>query len=75
MHNLRQEGYMEGLYAGYSIAMMALADNDVPKDKIIAVRDTIRPNLYGHAYEDRKEFIDPLKSEKYSWINKANSEK
>ena len=73
IHNLRQEGYMDGLFAGYAIALMALADNDVQEDKIIAVRDTIRPNLYGHCYEDRKEFLDPFKSEKYNWIDKARA--
>lgn len=70
--NFHQAGYLDGLFVGYILAMMALADNDVPKDMIIAVRDYIRPNLLGHYYGNRDEFIGPYKeNEKYSWIEKA----
>jgi len=69
--NFHQEGYLDGLYAGYVLAMMALADNDAPKDIILAVRDYIRPNLIGHHYDDRDEFIGQYKDEKYSWIDKT----
>ncbi|HCR83947.1 MAG TPA: hypothetical protein DIW07_11150 [Lachnospiraceae bacterium] len=40
--NFHQEGYLDGLYVGYVLAMMALADNDAPKDIILAARDYIR---------------------------------
>ncbi|WP_154826205.1 hypothetical protein [Clostridium butyricum] len=66
--NFRQEGYLDGLYAGYVLAMMALADNDAEKELIRSVRDGIRPNLVGHHYDNRDEFYKLYKGEKYSWI-------
>jgi hypothetical protein len=69
--NFQQEGYLDGLYAGYVLAMMALVENEAPKDIILAARDFIRPNLIGHHYDDRGEFIGQYKDEKYSWIDKA----
>ena len=69
--NFRQEGYSDGLYVGYALAMMALADNNVSKDIIFSARDYIRPNLIGHHYNDQDEFISQYKSEKYSWIDSA----
>lgn len=69
--NFHQEGYLDGLYTGYILAMMALTDNDAPKDIILSTRDYIRPNLIGHHYDDRDEFINRYKDEKYSWIDKA----
>lgn len=68
--NLHQTGYLDGMYIGYILAMMALADNDVSEDIILKVRDYIRPNLIGHHYNNRDEFISQYKSEKYSWIDK-----
>lgn len=69
--NFHQDGYLEGLYAGYVLAMMALVDINAPKDMILATRDYIRPNLIGHHYNDRDEFISRYKDGKYSWIDKA----
>lgn len=66
--NLHQTGYLDGLYAGYVLAMMALVDNDAEKELIISVRDDIRPNLIGHHYNDRDEFYKRYKSETYNWI-------
>lgn len=52
--------------------MMALVDNNAPKEMIIAVRDYIRPNLLGHYYGNKDEFIGPYKeNERYTWIEKA----
>lgn len=68
--NFHQEGYLDGLYVGYILSMMALADNDVSKDIILAARNYIRPNLIGHHYDDRDEFICKYNDEKYSWIDK-----
>ena len=65
---LHQTGYLDGLYAGYVLAMMALVDNDAEKELIISVRDDIRPNLIGHHYNDRDEFYKRYKSETYNWI-------
>ena len=70
IRNFRQEGYLDGLYAGYALALTAMADKDVQEETIISVRDALRPNLLGHSYEERAEFTDLLKDEKYKWINK-----
>jgi len=69
--NFHQDGYLDGLYIGYILAMMALADNDIPKDAILSVRDYIRPNLIRNHYNDKDKFISRYKDEKYNWIDKA----
>lgn len=72
--NLHQVGYLDGMYVGYALALMSLAENNASKDLILAVRDDIRPNLIKHHYNDRDEFIDLFKSDKYSWINSLSKE-
>ena len=72
IENLHQDGYLAGMYAGYSLAMMALVDNNASKELILSVRDDIRPNLMGHHYNDREEFHLRYKNEAYSWVEKAN---
>ena len=67
--NMHQDGYLDGMYVGYILAMMALVENDAPKELILSVRDSIRPDLIGHHYDDRDEFVSKYKDEKYSWIN------
>ena len=54
--------------------MMALVDNGASKDTILAVRDYIRPNLLGHHFDAREEFISQYKSEKYSWVEKEKAD-
>lgn len=71
--NMHQTGYLDGLYAGYVLAMMALVDNNAPKDLILSVRDAVRPNLIGHHYNDRDEFYSLYKDEKYNWVDRANN--
>lgn len=70
--NMHQDGYLDGLYDGYALAMMSLVENNAPKELIFSVRDEIRPNLVGHHYNDRKDFCLRYKDEKYSWIEKSN---
>lgn len=72
--NMHQDGYLDGIYTGYVIAMMALVDNDAPKDLIVSVRDDIRPNLEGHYYKDRNEFYNRYKDEKYNWVDRASKD-
>lgn len=72
--NLHQDGYLDGMYVGYALALMSLADNNAEKDLILSVRDDIRPNLIGHHYDDRAEFINRFKSEKYNWISRLSKE-
>lgn len=72
--NMHQIGYLDGMYVGYILAMMSLVDNEAPKDLILSVRDDVRPNLIGHHYNNREEFIKRYKNEKYVWINSANKD-
>lgn len=69
--NLHQEGYMSGLHMGYLLSMMAMADNDSPKELIVAVRDELRNTLYGHHYDNREEFVKRYKESNYNWIDRA----
>lgn len=68
--NFRQEGYLDGMYVGYVVAIMGLVDNNANEDLILSVRDYIRPNLIGHHYDDREEIINKYNDEKYFWIEK-----
>ena len=70
LNRMHQEGYLDGLYAGYALAMMSLVDNDAPGELVLAVRDDISPNLIGHSYKDRDEFYNRYKTDKYSWVDK-----
>lgn len=69
--NFRQEGYLDGLYAGYVLVMMALVDNEVSKEKIWAVRDCVRPNLLNYHYDKRDELFNLYKDEKYIWVDRT----
>lgn len=70
--NLHQDGYLDGMYVGYVLSMMALVDNEASKELILTVRDSVRPNLVGKHYNDRDELISNFKDEKYSWINSSD---
>lgn len=72
--NMHQTGYLDGMYVGYILALMSLVDNEAPKELILSVRDDIRPNLIGHHYNNKDEFIERFKNEKYRWINSAQKE-
>lgn len=70
--NLHQDGYLSGLYVGYVMAMMALADNDAPEELIVTIRDNMRSNLMGCHYNNREQFVTRYKNdEKYSWIEET----
>ena len=71
--NLHQDGYLTGLFTGYALAMMALADSGVSKDIIFSTRDYIRPYLIRHHYNDNDEIVDKYKREEYLWIEKENN--
>ena len=73
--NLHQEGYLDGMHVGYMLAMMSLVDNNAEKGLILSVRDDIRKNLIGHHYDNKAEFINIFKSEKYNWINSLSKKK
>ncbi len=73
--NMHQDSYLNGIYVGYILAMMSLVDNEASKDLILSVRDDMRPNLTGHHYNNRDEFIKQYKSDKYDWIDKSSKDK
>ncbi len=70
IHNFHQEGYLDGMYVGYILALMSLIDNEADEKLILSVSDDVRLNLIGHRYDDRDEFIDKFKTEKYQKIFK-----
>lgn len=72
--NMHQTGYLDGMYVGYILALMSLVDNGAPKELILSVRDDIRPNLIGQHYNNKDEFIERFKNEKYVWINSVQKE-
>lgn len=77
VHNLLQDGYLAGLYAGYLIAMMSLVDNGASKELIVSVRDSIRPYFLGHCYSkycNRNEIKQHYDDGKYCWIEKAKND-
>lgn len=68
IHNLHQEGYLQGMYVGFALALMSLVDNNAEENLILSVMDDIRLNLVCHQYEDSSEFLDRFKSEKYNIV-------
>lgn len=70
IHNFHQEGYLDGMYVGYILALMSLIDNEADEKLIMSVKDDVGSNLNGHRYNDRDEFIDKFKAEKYQTIFK-----
>lgn len=72
--NLHQDGYLDGLFVGYVLAMMSLVDNNASKELTIAVRDEMRLNLIGHHYNDRNDFYTLYKCEKYNWVENSNKD-
>lgn len=74
IENLRQEGYIDGVHAGYVLAMMSLIDINAPEDLVISVRDKLRPRLIGQRYCDRKSIFDQYKNEKYNQVETPKEE-
>ncbi len=72
--NLHQDGYLDGIYVGYVLAMMSLIDNNASRELILSVRDDIRPNLMGHHYKNRDNFYSRYKAEKYRWVENTNKD-
>ena len=74
IHNLHQEGYLQGMYVGFALALMSLVDNNAEENLILSFMDDIRLNLVCHQYEDSSEFLDRFKSEKYNMVNSLSDE-
>ena len=74
--NFVQEGYLMGCRAGFYATVMALADNGVPKELAVPVRDDIYPIIGGHYYKNfSKDFRDKCHDEKYRWLLRAKASK
>lgn len=56
------------MYVGYIPNLMSLIDNEVDEKLILSVSYDVESNLIGHRYDDRNEFIDKFKAEKYQTI-------
>lgn len=69
--NLHQDGYLEGLFSGYVLSMMALVDNGAENELILSVRASVRPDLIGHHYDDREELYKKYNEETYNWIESS----
>lgn len=72
--NFHQDGYREGIYVGYVLAMMSLVDNNASEELILSVRDDLRSNLTGNYYNDREKLYSRYKDETYSWVEKTNKD-
>lgn len=67
IHNFHQDGYIDGMVAGYLITMMALAENGVEKKILLDSKKDILPRFLGKSYEDRKSLCDGLNEEMRKW--------
>ena len=67
--NLHQDGYLAGLNVGYLIAMMSLIDNGADDKLLTTVRDEMRKHLYGHHYNNRSQFQENFKNDKYRKVD------
>lgn len=72
--NLHQTGYLDGLYVGYALAMMAMVDNNADEDLILAARDYIRPNLMGHHLMIETSLSANIKTKNIAGLKKANDD-
>lgn len=67
IHNFHQEGYLDGMYVGYLISMMVMAENGVSKDMILDTRKDILPKFFKKSYEDSKKLCQELEEEMHKW--------
>ena len=74
IRNLHQEGYLDGLYSGYVLTILSLADNSAPRELIDSTRKDLLSKQVGLRYSDRDELVARLKDEKYSRIENPTKE-
>lgn len=67
IHNFRQEGYLDGMYVGYLISMITLAENGVSKNVILDAQKDIIPKFFKKSYEDMDELCKDLEEEMKKW--------
>ena len=74
IRNLHQEGYLDGLYSGYVLTMLSLADNNAPRELIDSTRKDLLSKQVGLRYSGRDELVARFKDEKYGWIENPTKE-
>lgn len=74
IHNFHQDGYIDGMYAGYLITITALAENGVEKRILFDTRKDIIPKLFRKNYEDRGSLCDGLEAEICKWAETSTSD-
>ena len=76
IHNFHQDGYIEGMYVGYLITLVTLAEAGISKQALLDARKDILPQFLGKGYEERIELCQELKGimEKWSEDNDSGSE-
>ncbi len=67
IHNFHQEGYLDGMYIGYLISMITLAENGVSKNVILDTKKDIIPKFFKKSYEDMDELRKDLEAEMKKW--------
>lgn len=75
IHNFHQDGYLDGLYSGYLITVLALADSGVSKDTLLAARGTILDRLVPQRYEERGDLCQQLEGKIRKWSEVSEAEK
>ena len=73
IHNFHQDGYLDGMYVGYLISMIALAENGISTDDLLLARKNILPRLVRKRYEDRHELCDELEGKMRKWNEKPST--
>ena len=63
--NLQQEGYLDGIYAGYALVMMSLIDNGAPNGLVTSVVADVSPKLFREHYKDREEIFASFEDGRY----------
>ena len=74
VRNLHQDGYLDGIYSGYVLAMMSLIDNNAPRELIESTRNDLLSKQVGLRYDERDKLAARLKDKKYSWVESSIKE-
>lgn len=74
IHNFYQDGYVEGMYVGYLISMVTLAEAGVSKQALLDAKKDIIPQFLGKGYDDRTALCQDLKRKMENWNTESDSE-
>ena len=77
IHNFHQDGYLDGMYVGYLLSMITLAENGVDKNTLLSARKDILLKFGKKSYESRETLCKELEKEMQKWtrnpvIDKSN---